>query len=82
MHVPLLSFHWVQVNRVRVSKRQPCLSIWDLERVWDVETNLERGFGGWWGGQQPRAKQVGKEGFVEPKCCCVVLPWVDSSYLW
>ena len=45
-----------------------------------METNLERGSGGQWGGEQPCAKQVGKVGFVKPKCHCVVLPWVDFSY--
>lgn len=47
-----------------------------------METNLARGSGGQCEGEQPCAKQVGKVGFVEPKCHSVVLPWVDSSYFW
>lgn len=80
MHVPLINFHWLQVNRLGVPKKKKSLCCWFVTwRVWDVETNLERGSGGWPGGEQPCTKQVGKVAFVDPKCHCLALPWVDFS---
>jgi len=53
--MPFISFQQVSVNRVRVSKK----TAWTVDlsqRVWGVETNLEWGPGGWWGGEQPRSR--------------------------
>lgn len=66
IHVPLINFHWLQVNRVRVPKNQPLLLICDLEGLGCANKCGERV---WWvvGRRTALCYTGGKSGLCGPK---------------
>lgn len=65
MHVPLINFHWLQVNRMRVLKNLVCLFV--TQRVWNVNIELESvSLVG--GGEESSGVTSREVGFADLKC--------------